>query len=195
MGSHSSTAPHGTSVLQTAQGGRGKVSISEFFLVADQRKCWDLVLETVAYQMSWFNMPFECSPACLFIALLARPTLKCLPFPGGSSSLQSGAKELEVAWLLHGSSFYRLALNSLKSKCAFSACERWALGVLPRVVSHAGEVGGGTLALLNSDANLGIRSCLNVFIQRPHSQQKLQQLLVCCIWGGAGCNWFLRALP
>lgn len=42
--------------------------------------------------MSWFNMPFECRRACLFIASLARPTLKCLPFPGGSSSLQSGAE-------------------------------------------------------------------------------------------------------
>lgn len=145
--------------------------------------------------MSWFNMPFECSRACLFIASLARPTLGvCLSLVAAAAS-KVEQKELEVTWLLHGSSSYRLALNSLNSKCAFSACERWTLGVLPRVVSHAGEVGGGTLALLNSDANLGIRSCLNVFIQRPHSQQKLQQLLVCCVWGGAGCNWFLRALP
>lgn len=62
-------------------------------------------------------------------------------------------------------------------------------------MSHAMQVGGGTLALLNSDANFGMRSCLNVFIQRPRLQRKL---LVCCILGsqgGAGCNCFLRALP
>lgn len=41
-------APHGTSVLQSAGRGKSKVSISELCLVVGQRKCWDLVLETVA---------------------------------------------------------------------------------------------------------------------------------------------------
>lgn len=45
---HHFTAPQGTSVLQTAGRGKSKVSISELCLVVGQRKCWDLVLETVA---------------------------------------------------------------------------------------------------------------------------------------------------
>lgn len=48
-------------------------------------------------------------------------------------------------------------------------------------MSHAIEVGGGTLALLNSDANFGIRSCLNVFIHRP----RLQTEATASFWSAA----------
>lgn len=68
-----------------------KTVISELCTVVGQSKCWVLALETVAQQMSWFSLPFEYSRACLSIAWLAGPMLKCLPFPGGSS-FQSGAE-------------------------------------------------------------------------------------------------------
>lgn len=123
--------------------------------------------------MSWFNVLFE--PVYSLPRWQDPHSSVCLSLVAAAAAASKvEQKELEVTWLLHGSSFYRLALNSLKKNlnALFSACERWALGVLPGVVSHAGEVGGGTLALLNSDSNLGIRSCLHVFIQRPHSQRK-----------------------
>lgn len=98
-----STAPQETSIIQTAGGGKRKISLSERCIVVGRSKRCVLVLETAARQMSWFNTPFERRQGCLFIAWLARAMLECLPFPGGSSSLQSRAGgaggRLAATWL------------------------------------------------------------------------------------------------
>lgn len=64
-------------------------------------------------------------------------------------------------------------IKKLKSKIFL---ELW-LRAPAYLLSHAMQVGGGTHALLKSDANFRIRSCLNAFLQRLLLQREILQHL------------------